>query len=149
MPAVFVDTTVLLRAEDLAEPAHQARCHEWLDALWATRQGRTSTNVLNDYYVAVTKLAAKPLTQGDARAKIRRLQLWKPVEVDHQTVETAWGIEARQGLDYWDALLVASAAHAGCDFLLTDRLEHGRQYGAVTVVNPFQQQPLELLAPDA
>lgn len=149
MPAVFVDTNVLLRAEDDADAAKQARCHEWLDALWATRQGRLSTQVLNEYYVAVTSRIARPLTQGDARAKIRRMQLWRPWEIDHQTVETAWGVEARLGLAYWDALLVASASQSGCEYLLTDDLEHGRQIGAVTIVNPFRTQPSELLAPDA
>ena len=31
-------------------------------------------------------------------------------QIDHQTVETAWGVEARFGLPYWDALIVAAAA---------------------------------------
>lgn len=149
MPAVFVDTSVLLRAEDDADGAWQARCREWLDALWSTRQGRVSTQVLNEYYVAVTRRVGRPLSQGDARAKLRRMQLWKPWQVDHQTVETAWGVEARLGLDYWDALLVASASQCGCDYLLTDDLEHGQKIGAVTIVNPFRMQPSELLAPDA
>jgi len=50
---------------------------------------------------------------------------------------------------YWDALIVASAQQAGCRYLLTEDLQHGQQLGAVTVINPFAVQPLELLPPNA
>lgn len=148
MPAgstVFVDTNVLVHAEDEADPQRQRQCHEWIAALWASRLGRLSTQVLGEYYVAVTRKLAKPLTQGDARAKVRRLQLWQPWQVDHQTVETAWAMEARFGMDYWDALVVACASQSGCSYLLTDDLRAGQQLGAVSVVNPFETRPTELL----
>ena len=91
----------------------------------------------------------KVLIEGRQRAKVRRYQRWRPWQVDHQTVETAWGIEARFGVPYWDALIVASAQHTGCGYLLTEDLQHGQQLGAVTVMNPFSVQPHELLSADA
>lgn len=142
---VFVDTSVLVYADDDAVPAKLQRCQEWLDRLWRTRAGRLSTQVLNEYYAAATRKIPRPLTQGDARAKVRRMQLWQPWQIDHQTVETAWAVEARFGLHYWDALIVASASHAGCTHLLTEDLQPGQQIGAVTVVNPFQADPADLL----
>lgn len=146
---VFVDTNVLVYADDARDPGKQQRCQDWLKALWASRKGRLSTQVLNEYYVAATRKLPKPLTQGDARAKVRRMQLWQPWSIDHQTVETAWAVEARYGFSYWDALIVASASHAGCGWLLTEDLQHRQQIGAVTVVNPFQAEPSELIASDA
>jgi predicted nucleic acid-binding protein len=98
--------------------------------------------VLHEYYVQVTR---KPgLAQGDARAKVRRFQLWQPWQIDHQTVETAWGVEARFGLSYWDALIVAAAAQSGCTHLLSEDLRHGQQIDAVTIINPFLVGPGEL-----
>jgi predicted nucleic acid-binding protein len=146
---VFVDTNVLVYAEDVSEPDKKAQCHEWLKALWSARVGRVSTQVLNEYYVAVTQKIPKKLTQGDARAKVRRMQQWEPWHVDHQTVETAWAMEARYGFHYWDALIIASASHAGCRWLLTEDLQHDQQIGTLTVVNPFRTQPSELLPPNA
>ncbi|MEY2861736.1 MAG: hypothetical protein RL392_2194, partial [Pseudomonadota bacterium] len=102
---VFVDTNVLLNADDSHDAARQACMREWLQALWQGRAGRVSTQVLNDYYVTATQHFGMP--HGDARAKLRRYQLWQPWQIDHQTVETAWGVEARFGLPYWDALVVA------------------------------------------
>lgn len=133
---VFVDANVLLYADDTRDAVKQAQSRDWLLALWQRRSGRTSTQVLNEYYVNVTRKLKLP--QGDARAKVRRFQLWQPWQIDHQTVETAWGIEARFGLSYWDSLIVAAASQAGCTHLLSEDMGHEQHYGAVQVINPFK-----------
>jgi predicted nucleic acid-binding protein len=84
------------------------------------------------------------MPQGDARAKLRRYQLWQPSQIDHQTVETAWGVEARFGLVYGDALIVAAAAQSGASHLLSLDLPHEQQIDGVTVVNPLMTTPAEL-----
>ena len=73
---VFVDTNVLLATDDAFDAARQARIRDWLQALWQRRAGRVSTQVLNAYYVSATQHFGMP--QGDARAKLRRYQLWQP-----------------------------------------------------------------------
>jgi predicted nucleic acid-binding protein len=40
-------------------------------------------------------------------------------------------------LSFYDALIVAAAADAGCRVLLTEDLQHGRKVSGVTVKNPF------------
>jgi predicted nucleic acid-binding protein len=145
---LLVDANVLVYADDVGDSQKNAKAAEWLELLWASHRGRVSTQVLNEYYVTVTRKLKHGLTQGDARANVRRYQLWQPWQIDHQTVETAWGIEARFGVHYWDALIVASAQQAGCRYLLTEDLQHGQKIGAVTVVNPFAISPQEVLAAD-
>jgi len=142
---VFVDANVLVYADDTSDPIKNECATQWLEALWSRRAGRVSTQVLNEYYVTVTRKLARGLKQGDARAKVRRYQLWQPWQIDHPTVETAWGIEARFGVHYWDALVVASAQQAGCGALLTEDLQDGQKLGTVTVVNPFRASPSDLL----
>ena len=139
---VFVDTGVLLAADDAHDAAAQARARDWLQALWQRRAGRVSTQVLNAYYVVATQTFGMP--QGDARAKLRRLQLWQPWQLDHRTLETAWGVEARFGLPYWDALMVASAAQSGASHVLTTVLAHQQQIDGITIFNPFLTTPAEL-----
>jgi predicted nucleic acid-binding protein len=148
-PIVFVDTNVLLCADDAHDLPKQARARDWLQALWQRRAGRVSTQVLSDYYVTATRTFGMPL--GDARAKVRRFQLWQPWQIDHQTVETAWGVEARFGLNYWDALIVAAAAQSGATHVLTVDLQampHGQQIDGVTLLNPFLATPAELALAD-
>jgi predicted nucleic acid-binding protein len=139
---VFVDTSVLLAADDAFDEARRALARAWLQALWLHRAGRVSTQVLNDYYVTTTQKFAMPA--GDARAKLRRFQLWQPWQIDHQTVETAWGVEARFGLCYWDALMVASAAQSGANHVLSTALTHRQHIDGVTILDPFQATPQAL-----
>lgn len=143
---VFVDTPVLLVADDAFDLVKQARIRDWLQALWQRRAGRVSTQVLNAYYVSATRHFGMP--QGDARAKLRRYQLWQPWQIDHQTVETAWGVEARFGLPYWDALIVAAAAQSGASHVLSLELQHGQQIDGVTILSPLLAAPADLALAD-
>lgn len=148
-PTVFVDANVLVYADDASEARRQPLAAAWLDALWSRHAGRLSTQVLNEFYVIATRKIRRPLGQGDARAKVRRYQLWQPWQIDHQTVETAWRVEARYGLGYWDALIAAAAMHCGASVLLTEDLQHDQMLDALRIVNPFQMPATELFTDEA
>jgi predicted nucleic acid-binding protein len=146
---VFVDTNVLVYAEDRAQPDKHLAARRWLRELWMRRRGRLSTQVLNEFYVTVTRKLAPAMPAGDARAEVRRFQRWQPWLVDHATVESAWAVESRFGLHFWDALMVASAQQQGCRWLLTEDLQHDEVFDTVRVVNPFAVGPELLDAPAA
>ena len=137
MSAVFVDTNVLLYAFDEADKTKQQRAREWLSACWQRRCGRLSTQVLNEFYANARKRFSSAISAGDARSEVRRYQQWKPWQIDQPTVETAWAVESRYGISYWDALMVAAAQHMGCRWLLTEDLQHGQRLDKVLVINPF------------
>ncbi len=138
MNPVFVDTSVLIAAEDVGQPALYAAVLDWLDVLWRSRTGRTGNQALVEFYDQVTTGAA-PMPQGDARAAIRRYQTWNPWKTDAATLETAWAVQARHALPFADCLAVACAQHSGCEQMLTLHLPHGVHYGGVTMVHPLQQ----------
>lgn len=141
MSAVFVDTNVLLYSEDGADAAKQARAIDWLRELWQRRCGRISTQVLSEFYVNATRRIRPPMPSGDARAEVRRYQRWQPWAIDHATVEAAWSVESRFGFSYWDALIVAAAQAQGCEWLLTEDLQHDQQIDAVRIIDPFKVGP--------
>jgi predicted nucleic acid-binding protein len=141
---VFVDTNVLVYAEDRAHPDKHLAARRWLRELWMRRRGRLSTQVLNEFYVTVTRKLVPAMPAGDARAEVRRFQRWQPWLPDHATVESAWAVESRFGLHFWDALMVASAQQQGCRWLLSEDLQHDQSFDTVRVVNPFMAGP-ELL----
>ena len=91
MTPVFVDTSVLIAAENTTAGALHTASLAWLDLLWRTRSGRTSSQALVEFYDQVTR-ASQPLPLGDARAAIRRYQTWTPWKTDAATLETAWAI---------------------------------------------------------
>ena len=149
MTLVFVDTKVLISAEDGAEADKQHSALAWIERLWRARSGRLSTQVLNEFYVNVTRKLKPAMPQGDARARVRRYAAgWNPWQIDHATVETAWAMEARHGLQYWDCLVLAAAQHSGCTLVLSEDMQHEGRYGAVQVINPFLASIDEVLSPD-
>lgn len=149
MTLVFVDTKVLISAEDGAEADKQHSALAWIERLWRARSGRLSTQVLNEFYVNVTRKLKPPMPQGDARATVRRFAAgWNPWQIDQATVETAWAMEARHGLQYWDCLVLAAAQHSGCTLVLSEDMQHEGRYGAVQVINPFLASIDEVLGPD-
>lgn len=140
-PLYFVDTNVLVYARDASEPEKQHQAARWLQALWTERSGRLSAQVLNEYYVVVTEKLRPGLNRDQARADIRDLMAWDPVCTGRVVVEGAWVVQDRHGLSWWDALVVSAAQIAGCAFLLTEDLEHGRDLGGIRVVDPFRIAP--------
>ena len=133
---VFVDTSVLVVAEDTsADPLH-AQVLDGLNHLWRERTGRVSMQGLAEFYESVTGRACNAMAQGDARAAIRRYNSWTPWQVDAATLETAWALQARHGLAWGDCLALAAAQHSGCAALLSLHLPEGAQYGGVQVVHP-------------
>lgn len=141
---VFIDTHVLLYCFDARDPAKRAGAQGWVSYCWQRRCGRISTQVLNEFYSNARKTFTSAIAAGDARAEVRRYQQWQPWAIDHATVESAWAIESRFDLNYWDALIVASAQQQGCSHLLSEDLQHGQQIDGVEIVNPFQSTPQQI-----
>jgi len=147
MTSVFVDAGVLVSSEDGRDPRKMERALAWLEKLWLLSCGRLSTQTLGEFYVTTTRNLQPPLAQGEARAKIRRFQAWLPLVIDQAVVETAWAIEARYRLHYWDSLTVAAAQHLDCAILLSEDMADGQRYGQVQIVNPFLHGPDMLDSP--
>lgn len=143
--SVFVDTNVLVYAQDAADDRKRLRAQEWMSTLWASAQGRLSTQVLNEYYVTVTRKLRPRTAAAQARLDVRDLLAWNPVAVDSRLVLAAWDVEERYGFSYWDALIVAAAQIADCEYLLTEDLSDGQRLDRLTVVNPFSHEPQSLI----
>ncbi len=64
---VFVDTKVLVYAADPGTGNKHLRARRWLEHLAARRAGRVSYQVLQEYYVTVTRKPSDPMDPADAR----------------------------------------------------------------------------------
>jgi predicted nucleic acid-binding protein len=138
---VFVDTNVLVYARDATEGEKRAGASAWLTHLWENRTGRLNYQVLEEYYVTVTRKLRPGLAPADARADVRDLLAWGPLPLDAEVLESAWRLESRWDLSFWDAAIVAAARASGCEHLLTEVLTDGQTMGGVTVLNPFVHAP--------
>lgn len=135
----FVDTNVLLYSFDGEAHDKRVRARQWLEVLWYLGTGRLSWQVLHEFYPnAVKKMGLPP---QDARNAVRRFREWDPWDCTPGQVERAWKWMDEAQLAYWDALIVAAAEQSGARYLLSEDFQAGRQFGTVTVVNPFSQTP--------
>lgn len=142
---VLVDTNVLLYEQDTRHREKQERARAWMASLWRTKQGRISSQVLNEFYVNATEKLKPGLSRKAARETVKTLMAWAPFAIDGRTIEVAWEIQDRYRLSWWDALVVASASIHSCKHLLSEDLQHGQTVLGVTVVNPFAVSPESLL----
>ncbi|UUX96570.1 PIN domain-containing protein [Aquabacterium sp. J223] len=147
--SVFVDANVLLYSEDGRDPVKQQAALKWLDTLWQRQCGRLSSQTLSEFYVNATRKIRPALPAGEARAKVRRFAAWQPWQIDAATLESAWAVESRFGLHFWDSLVIAAAQHMGCRYVLSEDMADGQDYGSVQVVSPFGHGPELLDQPEA
>jgi len=134
---IFVDTNILIYAHDLDAGQRNTLSADILRDLWENRIGIISTQVLQEFYVNVTRKIENPLPKSKARGIIESYLAW-PVELnDAKTVLAASEIEERHMLSFWDALIIASARNARVEKILTEDLNHGQQIEGILIENPF------------
>lgn len=131
----FLDTNVLVYAQDGRYPAKQRLARALATRLIVEGTGVISTQVLQEFHVAATtKLGVDPLA---AKAVLRPFSAFETVQVTAQLVEEAVDCSVLSRISFWDALIVAAAASAGCTTLYSEDLQSGREFYGLKVVNPF------------
>jgi predicted nucleic acid-binding protein len=53
-------------------------------------------------------------------------------------VRSAWALAQDHTISWFDALIVQAALDARCTTLYSEDLQHGRRFGTLEIVNPFQ-----------
>lgn len=134
---VFVDANVFIYARDTAEPEKRARAAAWLRQLWFTGLGRTSTQVLSEVYVTLTRKLSVRVPEDAAWELVEPLLAWRPQPIDDAVLRRARELERRYRLSWWDSTVVAAAQLQECRVLLTEDLQDGMRLGEVTVRSPF------------
>jgi predicted nucleic acid-binding protein len=135
---VFLDTNILVYANDASEPEKQRVAREAIRSAILEDRAVVSVQVLGEFWVTVTQKIRKPLSREIARHQIQLLGMMTIVPLDEPLFQLALDLQDLHQLSYWDAMIVAAADTAGCDRLLTEDLSAGRSYGSVQIHNPFQ-----------
>ena len=143
--AVFVDSTTLLYTQDRREPRKQTDATQWLRSLLRSNRMMVSLQVLNETYSVVRRKPEFAHWRPDIRPFLQEMMLWTCAPLTGALLREAWRIEDTHRTSFWDALLLASANDAGCEYFLSEDLNDGQTYGAVTVVNPFRHAPADVL----
>ena len=136
-PLVFIDTNILLYAHDSAAGRKRDEAAILLAGLWREQRGALSVQVLQEFFVNVTRKIPKPLTLAQARDVMRGYGPWVRGATTTAHVLRASEIMELAKLSFWDGLIIASAEAAGAELLASEDLQHGQTIAGVTVMNPF------------
>lgn len=135
---VFLDTNVLVYLFDADDPVKQRRAQELLSDQELQAQLILSTQVLQEFYVSVTKKLAVPLDPDTALKAVQDLAAFPVVQVDTPLILLAIHRSDKAKLSFWDALIVESALVAGATVLYSEDFQNGALLGKVRVRNPFK-----------
>lgn len=136
-PRTFVDTNILVYAFDDADPRKQAVAQSILDV---GRSGHLvlSPQVLQEFYVTVTRKLARPLDEAAALNMVQHLAALPLVFADGALVVSALRLHQRYQISVWDALILQAAITGGCTRVLSEDLQHGMRVGNLVVEDPFR-----------
>jgi predicted nucleic acid-binding protein len=132
----FIDTNVLIYAHDIDANAKHKIAKEVLQELWSERTGVLSAQVLQEFYVNVTRKIPSPLSKDLARLVVSSYAIWC-LETTPTEILAAFRIEDESRVGFWDALIVSSAAKSGATRILSEDLNAGQRIAGILVVNPF------------
>ncbi len=132
----FIDTNVLIYAHDVDADAKHKIAKGVLQELWTERTGVLSAQVLQEFYVNVTRKIPSPLSKDLARLVVSSYAIWC-LETTPTEILAAFRIEDESRIGFWDALIVSSAAKSGANRILSEDLNAGQRIAGILVVNPF------------
>ena len=132
---IFLDTNVLVYAaagRETDEPKYR-RALELID----NQEFGTSAQVLQEFYVTVTRKIRRPLAAAETLEWIEQLSAFPCQSIDRQLVRAAIERSERYRISYWDGAILAAAEALGATIVYSEDLSDRQQYGRIRVVNPF------------
>jgi predicted nucleic acid-binding protein len=133
----FIDTNILVYAYDADAGAKHIKAKQLLKECWETETGVISTQVLQEFYVTVTRKLPQPLSKQLARDVIQTYRAWNVYCPSIEDITAASELEQQHQFSFWDALIIIAAQMSGATTLVTEDLQDGRQVNGVTIVHPF------------
>ena len=133
----FFDTNILIYLFDEDAPEKKNLAQELFERETDAGRAVLSTQVLQEFYVAVTRKLADPLSPEVAENVVRNFAELPLIQVDSTLVLTAIGKSRSLGFSLWDSLIVVAALSGGAECLFTEDLQHGQIIDGMQIENPF------------
>ena len=133
----FIDTNVFVYAADSKNPAKREIARKLISAAVLSGGCRINVQVLNEFSsVSHRKLG---LTVDEIKAYLEMFRALPVFPVSADVTEKGLDVMKRYGIQFYDALLLASASESGCDEFISEDLNDGEIYCGMKVANPFKE----------
>jgi predicted nucleic acid-binding protein len=134
----YLDTKVLIYLFDKDSPNKAAVARQLYSRLVREKSGLVSVQVLQEFFVTLSKKFTVTLSPDDVEKEVRDLSvLLKVIETDVALVLDSITLSRRYRLSFWDGLIIQAALRGGASVLYTEDLQDGQVIDALTIKNPF------------
>ena len=131
----FIDTKVLVYADDARDPHKRDRARDLIRRLLRERRGVLSMQVLQEYFAAATRKLG--LSAEDARQRVGVYSRFDVVTLRPPDLLAAIDLHRLHKLSIWDSLVVRAALNGSCTTLHTEDMQPGYTIDQLTISDPF------------
>lgn len=148
MSPVALDSNILVylagvsRAPD--DDAKIERCREIVELVGRRATLVAPVQALGELFIVVRRAGG---SNAEAREIVSRFaRALTPAATDERTIQSACDLATDHRFQFWDALIVSAAVHAGCALLLSQDMQDGFVTRGLTIANPLATSPQPALA---
>ena len=134
---IFLDTNILIYAYDISAGVKHVTAVRVLSELWDSGRGVLSTQVLQEFFVSVTRKIPNPINEQHAINIVRDFLRWELVVNDGDSILEAASLVSRYRFSFWDCLIIQAALKSGCNILLSEDLSDSQVIESLQIRNPF------------
>lgn len=134
---IFLDTNILVYLFDTDSPAKQHTVRDLLSRQALDGKVMLSTQVLQEFYVTVTRKLAIPVKPDVAYHAVQDFTAFSIVKLDPTLILAAIVRSRTAQLSFWDALIVEAAIEGGARYLYSEDFQDGQVIDGVHITNPF------------
>ena len=135
MARSFIDTNILVDADDAFDPRKQQLALDLLVDLRARQEAVLATQVLQEYFITATRKLG--LEAHVARQRVTQFGRFDRIQPTLDIMLAAMDLQQNHSLSFWDALIVQTASAARSGVLYSEDLQARARIGNVLIVNPF------------
>ncbi|MGH9585304.1 MAG: PIN domain-containing protein [Bryobacteraceae bacterium] len=134
---VFFDTNILLYLFDRSSEEKRHVAAKLFNEHQKNGRMRLSLQVVHEFAANLLskKFGVPCATVAEVVGDLLALEV---TEMRGDDTLTALQFVGELRVNFWDALILAAAKREGCGVLYSEDFQHGRVYGTVKVINPFE-----------
>jgi predicted nucleic acid-binding protein len=140
---IALDTNVLVYAEGLNDASRRDAARDLVSSL-PRDETFLPLQVLGELFRALTHKGCWT-AQAARESVLGWRNAFDPIAASEETLLSAMDLACDHQLAIWDAIVVSTAADAGCRLLLSEDMHEGFVWRGLTIANPFAAKRHPLL----
>jgi len=134
---VFLDTNIITYAYDTSAGEKHRIANKILVETWDFGNGILSTQVLQEFFVSITRRIQKPLEVMRAKEIVGDLLTWDVMVNDGESILKAIDLHHHYHFSFWDSMIIQAALKGNAALLLSEDLSGGQTIHGLVIKNPF------------